>query len=219
MEDGRVTTVRIHTLNVSSISVEPPDGVLRKRSVILTCEVSEVTDSLTLVWLRMEGNRGVLGKQQIMTEKNKKLQLTVNLSSNETDPLHWQCAVFTEDTLRALAPITISLSSSTETSTVQNQEDIMTQVSHLQIGIIVVCAVTGTVLILLLGLLVFKRQRKTDEVHVTGLKSQEDEDIHYASVTFAGSSQGDDSWFKTDHASSEVLERNSTVIYSAVKAQ
>ncbi|XP_077072897.1 uncharacterized protein LOC143723908 isoform X2 [Siphateles boraxobius] len=159
-----------------SISVEPPDGVLRKRSVILTCEVSEVTDSLTLVWLRMEGNRGVLGKTaNYDSQLLSLLQLTVNLSSNETDPLHWQCAVFTEDTLRALAPITISLSSSTETSTVPNQEDIMTQVSHLQIGIIVVCAVTGTVLILLLGLLVFKRQRKT----------------------------GDDSWFKTNNASSE----------------
>lgn len=90
-----------------SVSVEPPDGVLRNQSVILTCEVSEVTDSVTLVWLRMEGNRGVLEKQQIMTEN--KLQLTVNLSSYEIDPLHWQCAVFTENKLRALAPITISL--------------------------------------------------------------------------------------------------------------
>jgi len=43
-------------------------------------------------------------------------------------------------------------------------EDIMTQESHLQIVIIVVCAGTGTVLILLLGLLVFKRQRKTGEL-------------------------------------------------------
>jgi len=115
-----------------SVSVEPPDGVLRSHSVVLTCEVSEVTDLVTLVWLRMEGNRGVLVKQQIMTEKNNKLQFTVNLSSYETDPLHWQCAVFTESTLRALAPLTISLTSattnapskSTETSTVTNQGNI-----------------------------------------------------------------------------------------------
>ncbi|XP_048049627.1 uncharacterized protein LOC125270274 [Megalobrama amblycephala] len=108
------TTTMLHTIRVS---VEPPDGVLRTQSVILTCEVSEVTDSVTLVWLRMEGNRGVLEKQQIMTEH--KLQLTVNLSSYETDPLHWQCAVFTENELRALAPITISLSSSTLTNQVK----------------------------------------------------------------------------------------------------
>ncbi len=115
-----------------SVSVESPDGVLKNQSVVLNCEVSEVTDSVTLVWLRMEGNRGVLVKQQIMTEKNNKLQLTVNLSSYETAPLLWQCAVFTESTLRALAPITISLTStttnypsmSTETSTVTNQGNI-----------------------------------------------------------------------------------------------
>ncbi|XP_077071324.1 uncharacterized protein LOC143723193 isoform X2 [Siphateles boraxobius] len=156
------TTTILHTIRVS---VEPPDGVLRKRSVILTCEVSEVTDSLTLVWLRMEGNRGVLGKQQIMTEKNKKLQLTVNLSSNETDPLHWQCAVFTEDTLRALAPITISLSSSTETSTVPNQE--FNKYAKATVSsCLVLCA--G----ILLGALLYYFYRKRMSVHVDPQESE-----------------------------------------------
>ncbi|XP_026073859.1 uncharacterized protein LOC113053222 [Carassius auratus] len=141
MQDGIVQTVRIHTLNVISYSdgnsksqsissqsssqsssntnvslickspMESPDGVLRIQSVDLTCEVSEVNDSVTLVWLRMEGNRGVLVKQQNMTKKNTMLRLTVNLSNSKTDPLHWQCAVFTENTLRALVPITINCTS------------------------------------------------------------------------------------------------------------
>ncbi|XP_050975560.1 uncharacterized protein LOC127171140 isoform X2 [Labeo rohita] len=213
------TTTILRTIRVS---VEFPDGVLRNQSVVLTCELSEVTGSVTLVWLRMEGNRGVLVEQQIMTEKNKKLQLTVNLSSYETDLLHWQCAVFTENTLRGLAPVTISFTSSTanaptETSTVTNQEDTMTQDSHLHIAIIVACAVTIIVLILL-GLLVFKCQRKTDEGCIAGLKSQEDEDIHYASVTVAGSSQGTDR-LKTKHANPEVLDRESAVIYSDIKTK
>ncbi|XP_042587066.1 uncharacterized protein LOC109097077 [Cyprinus carpio] len=120
-ETGVYTTITLHTIRVS---VEPPDGVLRNQSVVLTCELSEVTGSVMLVWLRMEGNRGVLVKQQIMTEKNDKLNLTVNLSSYESDLMNWQCAVFTENTLRALAPITNSLNLSdlsTETSTVTNQ--------------------------------------------------------------------------------------------------
>ncbi|XP_042619705.1 uncharacterized protein LOC109086937 isoform X2 [Cyprinus carpio] len=116
-----ITENTIYTTTIPcTIRVEPPDGVLRSQSVVLTCEVSEVTDSVTLVWFRMEGNRGVLVKQQIMTEKNNMLRLTVNLASYETDPLHWQCAVFTENTLRALALITISCNSS-ENSTVTNQ--------------------------------------------------------------------------------------------------
>ncbi|XP_050975561.1 uncharacterized protein LOC127171141 isoform X1 [Labeo rohita] len=111
-----ITNIGIYTttvLRTIRVSVEPPDGVLRNQSVVLTCELSEVNDSVTLVWLRMEGNRGVLVKQQITTEKNNTLRFTVNLSSYETDPLRWQCAVFTENTLRALAPVTISLTSST----------------------------------------------------------------------------------------------------------
>uniref|UniRef100_A0A8C2KYX4 Ig-like domain-containing protein n=1 Tax=Cyprinus carpio TaxID=7962 RepID=A0A8C2KYX4_CYPCA len=120
-ETGVYTTITLHTIRVF---VEPPDGVLRNQSVVLTCELSEVTGSVMLVWLRMEGNRGVLVKQQIMTEKNDKLNLTVNLSSYESDLMNWQCAVFTENTLRALASITNSLNLSdlsTETSNVTNQ--------------------------------------------------------------------------------------------------
>ncbi|XP_059355345.1 uncharacterized protein LOC132094704 isoform X2 [Carassius carassius] len=115
------TTITLHTIRVS---VEPPYGVLRNQSVVLTCELSEVTESVRLVWLRMEGNRGVLVKQQIMTEKNNKLQLTVNLSSYETDPLNWQCAVFTENTLRALASITSSLILSTTNTPSMSTENL-----------------------------------------------------------------------------------------------
>ncbi|XP_026073855.1 uncharacterized protein LOC113053220 isoform X1 [Carassius auratus] len=212
------TTTILRTIRVS---VESPNGVLRIQSVDLTCEVSEVNDSVTLVWLRMEGNRGVLVKQQNMTKKNTMLRLTVNLSNYKTDPLHWQCAVFTENTLRALAPITISRTSSnitapTESSTVTNKEDTMTEDNHLQTETIVGCVVTVSVLILL-GFLVFKCQRKTDEGHVTGLKSQDEEDIHYASVTVAGLSHGADKCFIGNHPNSE--DGNSAVIYSAIKAQ
>ncbi|KAK2904995.1 hypothetical protein Q8A67_006794 [Cirrhinus molitorella] len=209
--DNPYTATILRTIRVS---VEPPNGVLRNQSVVLNCELSEVTDSVTLVWLRMEGNKGVLVKQQIMTEKNNNLQLTVNLSSYKTDLLHWQCAVFTENTLRALAPKTIILTSSTTNA----PKDTMTKDSHLHIVISVACAVTISVLILL-GLLVLKCQRKTDEGRIAGIKSQEDEDIHYTSVTVAGSSQGTDRWFKTKHASSEVLDRESAVIYSDVKTK
>ncbi|XP_026127869.1 uncharacterized protein LOC113108778 isoform X2 [Carassius auratus] len=115
------TTITLHTIRVS---VEPPDGVLRKQSVVLTCELSEVTETVRLVWLRMERNRGVLVKQQIMTEKKNKLQLTINLSSYETDPMNWQCAVFTENTLRALASITSSLTLSTTNAPSMSTENL-----------------------------------------------------------------------------------------------
>ncbi|XP_059417999.1 uncharacterized protein LOC132152970 isoform X3 [Carassius carassius] len=157
-----ITEKSIYTITILRtirVSVESPDGVLRIQSVDLTCEVSEVTDSVTLVWLRMEGNRGVLVKQQNMTEKNTMLRLTVNLSKYESDPLHWQCAVFTENTLRALAPITINCTSSnttaqTESSTVTNQV----------INKLFCCVLTLSTGILL-GALLYYCYRKRKSVH------------------------------------------------------
>nr|XP_055072294.1 uncharacterized protein LOC129452458 [Misgurnus anguillicaudatus]XP_055072295.1 uncharacterized protein LOC129452458 [Misgurnus anguillicaudatus] len=111
------TTTTLHTIRVSA---EPPGGVLMNESVVLTCEVSDVTDSVMLAWLRMHGDRGVLFKQRILNEKNLKKRLTVNVNSIQSDMQHWQCAVFTENKLKALAPITISLLSNYQGTSVRN---------------------------------------------------------------------------------------------------
>nr|XP_055072305.1 uncharacterized protein LOC129452465 isoform X1 [Misgurnus anguillicaudatus]XP_055072306.1 uncharacterized protein LOC129452465 isoform X1 [Misgurnus anguillicaudatus] len=215
------------------------------QSVVLTCEVSDVTDLMMLAWLIMDGDRGVLVKQQILNKKNSKKRLTVNVNSIQSDMQHWQCAVFTENKLKALAPITINLISndpgkSTETPTSTYQDDTWTQDSHVQTMILLACSVTVCVLILL-GLLVFKCQRKTfagDGTSMTEMRPysntsqtdpvgtaegrdivlksrEEEEELHYASVT-AGCIQGADSLLGTN-ASSKVLDSSSPVIYSAIK--
>ncbi|XP_073668119.1 uncharacterized protein [Paramisgurnus dabryanus] len=132
------TTTTLHTIRVFA---EPPGGVLVNRFVVLTCEVSDVTDSVMLAWLRMDGDRGVLVKQQILNEKNFIRHLTVNVNSIQSDQLHWQCAVFTENKLKALAPITISL------------------ISNYPVHAIVITAVTLCAGILL-GVLVYYWYRK-----------------------------------------------------------
>nr|XP_055072292.1 uncharacterized protein LOC129452456 isoform X2 [Misgurnus anguillicaudatus] len=182
--DNNISPYATTTLHTIRVFAEPPGGVLMNESVVLTCELSDVTDSVMLVWLRMHGDRGVLFKQRILNEKNLKKRLTVNVNSISSDMQHWQCAVFTENKLKALAPITINLISN-------DPDDTWTQDSHVQTMILLACSVTVCVLILL-GLLVFKCQRKT----------------------FAG---GADSLLRTN-ASSKVLDSSSlstTVIYSA----
>ncbi|XP_056611292.1 carcinoembryonic antigen-related cell adhesion molecule 5-like [Triplophysa dalaica] len=221
-QNSSYTATILRTIRVYA---EPPGGLLRNQSVVLTCEVSNVSDSVKLVWLRMQGNRTVLVKQQMLNEK--KTLLTVIVNSLQSDLLHWQCAVFTDNTLRAVAPVTINLISSatnapkisTETSALPNQEDTLTQESHIQTLILVACAVTIIVL-LFLGLLVFKCWRKTFiSGHDTVLNSQkEEEELHYASVTVTGCSQGAESWSKPN-ARSKVSDNSSTVIYSAIKIQ
>ncbi|KAA0715737.1 hypothetical protein E1301_Tti008576 [Triplophysa tibetana] len=153
--DDQNSFYTVTILRTIRVSAEPPGGVVRNQSVVLTCEVSSVSDSVKLVWFRMQKNRTVLIKQQKPYEKKKLLTVIVN--SLQSDLLHWQCAVFSENTLRAVAPITISLISSatntpkisTEASTSPNQEDTLTPESHIQTVILVAFAVTIIVLILL----------------------------------------------------------------------
>ncbi|XP_072541378.1 uncharacterized protein [Salminus brasiliensis] len=200
--------VKLHTVRVSA---EPPDGVFSNMSVDLTCEVSEVADPLNLAWLRMEGNTAVLVKQDILSKENSSRTLSVTLRNLSEDQLAWQCAVFTEDTLRALAPITVRLLSAFAETPKQGGGAVVEGTNLLTVHI-VVCAVAGCVVILL-GALLFYCQRKSasgappsdkknlragrchsvpDDGHIVVVNpaEEDEEELHYASVTVVGVCHG-----------------------------
>lgn len=108
-----ITFVTIECLSMlmfmCSVTLDPPGGLFWNNTLVLTCEVSETTNPLTLAWLRMVGNRGVLEKQEALNgnQLNRKLQLT--LSSPSRDQTHWACVIFTGGALRAKASLQISL--------------------------------------------------------------------------------------------------------------
>ncbi|KAK6310006.1 hypothetical protein J4Q44_G00198870 [Coregonus suidteri] len=106
-ENLLVASINVVTIKVSAV---PPSGSPRNHQVVLRCEVSEVSgDPVTLAWLRMEGSRGLLVKQDILTETRLNRTLSVTLPSLRRDQLHWQCVVFTEGILRATASLTLTL--------------------------------------------------------------------------------------------------------------
>ncbi|KAL7866176.1 hypothetical protein SRHO_G00114230 [Serrasalmus rhombeus] len=195
------STVRLHTVRVSA---EPP-GAFRNQSVVLTCEVSEGADRVTLAWLRMEGNRAVWVKQDALT--GSKRTLSVTLKSLSEGQLLWQCALFNDGTLRALAPIKLRLLS-TFTETPQSGDGVV-EGSSLRAVIIAACAVAACVVILLGALLFyFRRKSAAGSPPRTGIKAdpglsdpaltyvnrggghvamakaeEEEEELHYATVT------------------------------------
>lgn len=89
----------------NSVSADPSDGPVRKQSAVLTCEVSRVMHQVTLAWLRMDGSRAVLQKKGVLEETNSRRTLSVTVDSLTEDRVLWQCAVFVESTLKALAPL------------------------------------------------------------------------------------------------------------------
>ncbi|KAG7467229.1 hypothetical protein MATL_G00151140 [Megalops atlanticus] len=100
----KVTFGSITVLNVQ-VSVEPPGSVSRNQPVVLTCEVSKVTGSLTLAWMRMEERRGFFVQQTVLTEGQPDRKLNVTLHSLSKEQLHWECVVFTDSLLRVRLPL------------------------------------------------------------------------------------------------------------------
>ncbi|KAL0963937.1 hypothetical protein UPYG_G00315560 [Umbra pygmaea] len=144
-DDILTSSINVLTINVST---KPANGLLRNQSVVLRCEVSEVTgDPVTLAWLRMEGSRGVLVKQDVLTESHPNRMLNLTLPSLCMDQLHWQCVVFTQGMLRATASLTL-------TFPIQTKISLLTGTETMIRGGIVGAATLG-----MLGFLYFQCQR------------------------------------------------------------
>ncbi|XP_064869322.1 uncharacterized protein LOC115110282 isoform X2 [Oncorhynchus nerka] len=167
-EQQRFSWVKITTIRVSE-SGGPPGG----QPVVVRCEVSEVsTDPVTLVWMRMEGSRWLLVKQDVLTKSHPNRSLSVTLPSLRSDQLHWQCAVFTEGMLRATASLTLTLPTQTTMSSMTDD--------CLRTVVIVGCiamVVTGV----LVGALVFYLKRK--KTAVTNLPLTQKNDPVYDNAT------------------------------------
>ncbi|KAG9339548.1 hypothetical protein JZ751_023691 [Albula glossodonta] len=116
----------------------------RNQPVVLTCMLSEVTEDLTLAWLRMERNSWVLAKQKDLRKGASARTLNLTLARVSEDQLQWQCVVFTQGMLRLRVPLDLTLPPG----------------SNLVAVITVVC-VAAVCVAILIGALVFCCRRRT----------------------------------------------------------
>ncbi|XP_024262325.1 uncharacterized protein LOC112237958 [Oncorhynchus tshawytscha] len=167
-EQHRFSSVKITTIRVSE-SGGPPGG----QPVVVRCEVSEVsTDPVTLAWMRMEGSRWLLVKQDVLTKSHPNRTLSVTLPSLRSDQLHWQCAVFTEGMLRMTASLTLTLPTQTTMSSMT--DDCLWTV-------VIVGCIAMVVAGVLVGALVFYLKRK--KTAVTNLPLTQKNDPVYDNAT------------------------------------
>ncbi|GAA6075244.1 uncharacterized protein LOC113641054 isoform X1, partial [Tachysurus ichikawai] len=206
-DDVTYSSLTLHTLRVFA----EPAVMIRNQSVVLSCELSDVTERVTLSWLKMERNRARLIKRKVLTPKDPERRVSVTLNSVWEDLLLYQCVVFNESTLRAVAPVTLHLIQSLEkeppSAIPKHTTEPPSQGNSMETRsiIIIVFTVSGCV-VLLLGALLFYTRRKsnTDGPSVIEMKcrvdpshshsaqgadmfkveeEKEGEEIHYASVT------------------------------------
>ncbi|KAK3543473.1 hypothetical protein QTP70_022073, partial [Hemibagrus guttatus] len=156
------SSLTLHTLRVFA---EPAVSGISNQSVVLTCEVSDVTERVTLSWLRMEGNRAMLIKQEVLTPKDMKRRVSVTLDSVWEDLLFYQCAAFTENTLRALVtlPLIQSLRKEPPSAIPKHTRELPSQGNSVEKGsvIIIVLTVSGCVVVALGAVLFYSRRKSS----------------------------------------------------------
>ncbi|XP_047671302.1 uncharacterized protein LOC113641054 isoform X2 [Tachysurus fulvidraco] len=205
------SSLTLHTLR-------EPAVMIRNQSVVLSCELSDVTEQVTLSWLKMEKNGARLIKRKVLTPKDPERRVSVTLNSVWEDLLLYQCVVFNESTLRAVAPVTLhliqSLGKEPPSAIPKHTTEPPSQGNSMETHsiTIIVFTVSGCV-VLLLGALLFCTRRKSStdgpsmiEMKCRGdpsyshsaqgadmLKAEEEkqaDELHYASVTIVELDRG-----------------------------
>ncbi|CAB1347009.1 unnamed protein product, partial [Coregonus sp. 'balchen'] len=167
--------VELTTIQVSA-SGGPPGG----QSVVLKCEVSEVSgDPVTLAWLRMEGRRGLLVKQDVLTESHPNRTLSVTLPSLHSDQLYWQCGVFIEGMLRASVPLRLRGAG--------GRSGLPSPLKDYTQQTLIIATCTALVVAgILIGSLVFYLKRKKTDPAVTSLSlTQKNDPVYVVSPLFS----------------------------------
>ncbi|XP_046701947.1 uncharacterized protein LOC124383388 isoform X2 [Silurus meridionalis] len=214
------SSIMLHTVRVFA----EPDVLIRNQSVLLTCEVSDITENVILAWLRMEGNMAMLIKQGVLTRKDKKREVSVSLNRVYEDQLFYQCAVFSENKLRALAPIKLHLvqslregpqSAIPKHTTVPTRHAITGNTVEENIDTQTLLVAVFTLfgfMVVVLGALVFYRRRKSSTDAGMGKAEDKDEEVHYETITIV----------ELDHGACGNIKRNKipdtidSVIYSTI---
>ncbi|XP_059846455.1 uncharacterized protein LOC132405565 [Hypanus sabinus] len=77
------------------VTAEPPNAVTEGDSVSLTCSVSEVSESMRLVWINSAGE--TVDEKIFMEQKNEGESLQLIIPTDDKVQRKWMCALFHQD--------------------------------------------------------------------------------------------------------------------------
>ncbi|XP_072923463.1 uncharacterized protein [Hemitrygon akajei] len=96
MESVLIVTIELITVKVTA---EPSDSVTQGDTIILSCSVSKVTESVRLLWINDHG-KTVLEK----TLKGEEKSMSLMIKKFDKDRWSWKCGLFHQDRLQLLVP-------------------------------------------------------------------------------------------------------------------
>ncbi|XP_078407247.1 uncharacterized protein LOC144686004 isoform X2 [Cetorhinus maximus] len=94
-----IVTITLITVKVTS---EPSDAVTEGDTVTLTCSVSDVTESMRLVWINSDGKSAV--EKTLKEEKQEQGLLQLIIQNADRDRRNWTCVLFHQNIPKVLIP-------------------------------------------------------------------------------------------------------------------
>ncbi|XP_067117214.1 uncharacterized protein [Osmerus mordax] len=198
------------------VSVAPSGDEGRDQTVVLTCELSELSDvPVTLAWLRREGSGVLMVRQEVLTDSRL---LSVTLPSLHRDQLFWECVVFSQGLLRARVTLNLTDSFEKIPTPVTPIPNAGGKVNPFHLGMIVACSVllfTGILTVALLFYYRGARNRETASRPVLSIVASpsltDQDDPVYGNVTNNPPDEVPDS-----HRSPTEGENNMDIHYSCI---
>ncbi|XP_041049863.1 uncharacterized protein LOC121281175 isoform X4 [Carcharodon carcharias] len=94
-----IVTITLITVKVTS---EPSDAVTEGDTVTLTCSVSDVTESMRIVWINRDGKTVV--EKTLKEEKQEQGLLQLVIQNANRDRRNWTCVLFHQNIPQVLIP-------------------------------------------------------------------------------------------------------------------
>ncbi|XP_078392418.1 uncharacterized protein LOC144675649 [Cetorhinus maximus] len=94
-----MVTIQLITVKVTA---EPSDAVTEGDTVTLTCSVSDVTESMRLVWINSDGKTVV--EKTLKEEKQEQGLLQLIIQNADRDRRNWTCVLFHQNIPKVLIP-------------------------------------------------------------------------------------------------------------------
>uniref|UniRef100_UPI00398ED4CB uncharacterized protein isoform X3 n=1 Tax=Pristiophorus japonicus TaxID=55135 RepID=UPI00398ED4CB len=89
-------------VDVDQITAEPSDAVTEGDTVTLTCSVSDVTESMRLVWINSDGK--TVGEKKLNGRNGEEKSMRLIIQKADRGRGNWLCVLFYQNTPKVLIP-------------------------------------------------------------------------------------------------------------------
>ncbi|XP_060692610.1 uncharacterized protein LOC132823088 [Hemiscyllium ocellatum] len=105
------TTIITENIYVNQVTAEPSDAETEEDSITLTCSVSDVTESIRLVWIDCDGK--VVAEKTVTGHNEKEKSLRLIIQKADRAKGNWTCVLLHQNSPKVIIPYYLEITRNT----------------------------------------------------------------------------------------------------------